>query len=238
MLLNASLKQMESVSSHKLQAKKATTKPQKHHRLLRKIANLLRYVEVCVVLVLISRVSIQLPTAVKNSSEYFRNFMGSPRFVFLLGNVIIITLFAQSGHFSTHASATTNSEPDLYHQFLQNSAITQKLQTEENNRKEKVNVRAEKGKRIGGGLIKYTETADAKGYRRCQSDIIARVQNEKPKRVLQRSETERVGRSETESSSSCSYPEDAMSNDEFHRKVEAFIARQQRLRAQEHPVIN
>ncbi|TKY75408.1 hypothetical protein E2542_SST04175 [Spatholobus suberectus] len=218
---------MESTNFHKLQTKK-TTKPHRHHRHLRKIANLLRYVEVCVVLVLISRLSINLPTTLKNSSEYFRNFMGSPRYVFLLGNVIIIALFAQSGHFSNHSSATTTPEPDLYLEFLHNSTVNQKLQAHVNNRKPKLSVKAESG--VKGQRIDGTETDTGlevkKDYRRCRSEIVKRVQIEKPPRVLQRCETEKVA-------SNVSYPEDGMSSDEFRRKVEAFIARQQRLRTQE-----
>ncbi|KAK7310625.1 hypothetical protein RJT34_08237 [Clitoria ternatea] len=215
---------MDSINFQKLHTKK-TTKPQKHRRHLRNIANVLRYVEACVVLVLISRLSIQLPMAVKNTSEYFRNFMGSPRLVFLVGNVIIITLFAQSGHFSSnHASTKTAPEPDLYHEFLHNSVITRRLQNDENNRREKLSVRTE-NKRIGNKGLEVTMKVENKGYRRCQSEIVTRVQSEKGRRVLDRCGTERVGRT--------SYPEDGMSNDEFRRKIEAFIARQQKLRTEE-----
>ncbi|CAJ1973068.1 unnamed protein product [Sphenostylis stenocarpa] len=215
---------------HKLQTKK-TAKPRKHHRYLRMIANVLRYVEVCVVLVLVSRLSINLPSTLKNSSEYFRNFMGSPRFVFFLGNVIIITLFAQSGHFSNHASEKPSPEPDLYLEFLQNSTIKQKLIAHNNNRKAKASVRVEDGAKGQKTHPTKTETSlevVKKDYRRCQSDIVTlEVENEKPTRLLQRCETEKVGKNVN------SYPEDGMSNDEFRRKVEAFIARQQMLRTQE-----
>ncbi|XP_027355748.1 uncharacterized protein LOC113865421 [Abrus precatorius] len=224
---------MESLNFQKVHVKKCSAKPQKH-RHLRKIAKLLHYVEVCVVLVLISRFSTQLPVAIKNSCEYFRNFMGSPRFVFLLGNVIIMTLFAQSGHFSTHASAKPASEPDLYLEFLQNSTINHKVEAEDNRRKEKASARACQSNRGDESLIeeKHSTKTEGKGYRRCESEIVARVQSEKPRRMLQRCETERMER-ERERERRC-YPEDGMSNDEFRRKVEAFIARQQRLRTQEH----
>ncbi|XP_061372700.1 uncharacterized protein LOC133315145 [Gastrolobium bilobum] len=234
---------MDSFSFHKLKAEKKANRTVKH-RQLRKIANLLRYVEVCVVLVLISRLSIQLPVAVKNSSEYFRGFMISPRFVFLVGNIIIITLFAQSGQFSAHASSTTAPELDILHEFLHSSTINHKIQA--NKPREKPSM---KGQRIdNGGLIKYQEkennSLEVKDYRRCQSEInIRRVQSEKPRRVLQRCETDNsrrniefggVPESESESEkvalSTTSYPEDGMSNDEFRRTVEAFIARQVRLR--------
>lgn len=214
-----------STNFHKLQTKKPT-KPRKHHRQLRKIASLLRYAEVCVVLVLVSRLSINLPSTLKNTTECFRNFMGSPRFVFLLGNVIIITLFAQSGHFSS--SAKRAPEPaDLYLEFLQNTTIHQKLQVHVSKPKPSARV-------LESVIIKGTKTAETglevkKDYRRSKSDIVVkRVESEKvPPRVLQRCETEKVLVNNN------SYPEDGMSNDDFRRKVEAFIARQQRLRTTE-----
>jgi len=207
-------------SFQKLQTNK-TTKPRKHHRYLRKIVKVLRYAEMCVVLVLVSRLSINLPFTLKNSTDYFRNFMGSPRFVFFLGNVIIITLFAQSGHFSNHTSEKPSPEPDLYLEFLQHSTITQNLILHNNNRKAK-------GKKIDPAMTESSLEMVQKDYRRCQSEIVKRVvENEKPTRVLQRCETEKVVDKKN------LYPEDGMSNDEFRRKIEAFIARQQRLRTEE-----
>ncbi|KAK7352106.1 hypothetical protein VNO80_17523 [Phaseolus coccineus] len=226
------ISQMESYTNYfqKLRTNK-TAKHRKHHRYLRKIANVLRYAEMCVVLVLVSRLSINLPSTLKNSTDYFRIFMGSPRFVFFLGNVIIITLFAQSGHFSNHTSEKPSPEPDLYLEFLQHSTVKQKLIVDDNNRKAKVSVRAEDGAKDRKMDPTKRETSlemVKKDYRRCQSDMVERVvENEKPTRALQRCETEKVVDKVN------SYPEDGMSNDEFRCKIEAFIARQQRLRTQE-----
>lgn len=149
--------------------------------------------------------------------------MGSPRFVFFLGNVIIITLFAQSGHFSNQSSDKPSPEPDLYLEFLQNSTIKPKLKLIVHS-----NTRKAKGQQIDPTKTETSLEMVNKDYRRCQSDIVERVvENEKPPRVLQRCETEKViGNVD-------SYPEDGMSNDDFRRKIEAFIARQQRLRKQE-----
>ena len=285
---------MGSLNSHKPKPGKANTILK--HRHLRKIAKLLRYIEFCVVLVLISRLSIQLPLAVKNSSEYFRGFSGfmvSPRFVFLIGNVIIITLFAQSGQFSAQGPARDNPEPDLYQEFLQNSIINcknQKLHADKTEHPqkqsivrtedikqiqnidgnpvkypEKLSVRTDisvKGKRIDGCMIQYREkqsmkpstktedqkidggkimktnnSVDVKDYRRCQSDVIRHVESEKPRHVLDRCESENnrgsIEPAAPEKVAKTSYPEDGMSNEQFRRTIEAFIARQQRLRRQE-----
>ncbi|KAJ1397663.1 hypothetical protein SESBI_31598 [Sesbania bispinosa] len=308
---------MDSFNFHKVKTGKAN-KIQKH-RHLQMIGNFLR-------------VSIQqLQVVLKHSSEYFHGFMVSPGFVFLFGNAIIITLFAQSGHFSAPNSSKTGSEPDFYLEFLQNSTMNQNLQA---NRK-KLSIKAEnsiKGQRNHGYIIKYQEkqgtkteeriklaekqgtkteerikleekqgrktekriklsekqgtkteerikleekqgtkteeriklaekqdtkteeiteleekqgtktktSLELKDYRRCQSDIVRGVvESEKPQRVLQRCETDNNMRriegvaSETESVRKTPYPEDGMSNDEFRCKIEAFIARQQRLRTKE-----
>ncbi|XP_057436762.1 uncharacterized protein LOC130729141 [Lotus japonicus] len=255
------VKKMGSSNSHKLKTEKSN-KIMKHRK-LRKIANLLRYVEMCVVLVLISRASFQhLPVALKISSEYFSGFMVSPRFVFLIGNVIIIALFAQSGQFS----GKTTPEPDFYLEFLQNSTVNQETQDDQ----KRVSMKSENGvkdhhHRIDGGMIKTKhpekqstdgsmiklpekqstratttglEIVEVKDYRRCQSEITRRMQSdEKDRRVLQRCETEnrmrRSNEGETERVGRSSYPEDGMSNDDFRRTVEAFIGRQQRLREHE-----
>lgn len=262
---------MGSINLHKHKAEKSN-KVQKH-RHLRKIANLFRYVEMCVVLILISRLSFQqLPLALKNSGQYFRGFAISPGFVFLVGNIIIITLIAQSGHFSQHDSTKRrNSEHDLYLEFLKNSNMYQKIQGFD---QKKLSVKVEsnvKGRRINDGcMVKYSEKKskkseddskmkleeeqeiktemqglDVKGYRRCQSEIeLVRGVNsddvkEKDERVLQRceSDNDKSKRKNIEvvdkEKKSSLYPEDGMSNDEFRRTVEAFIARQQKLRINE-----
>ncbi|XP_004500801.1 uncharacterized protein [Cicer arietinum] len=247
---------MGSINLHKLKTEKAN-KVQKH-RQLRKIANLFRYVEMCVVLVLISRLSFQqLPLALKNSSEYFREFTVSPRFVFLIGNIIIVTLFAQSGHFSPQDSDKSkgSEEHDFYLEFLKNSTMYHKIQVVD---QKKMRIKVEnniKGRRINGCMMKISEkeskksgddddngvkleekqgiktetSLELKEYRRCQSEITivggVNSNDKKDERALQRCESEK--------SSLCSYPEDGMSSDEFRQTVEAFIARQQKLRIHE-----
>ncbi|XP_016172110.1 uncharacterized protein LOC107614410 isoform X2 [Arachis ipaensis] len=209
----------------------------KHHH-LRTIATLFHYAEFCVVLVLIFRLSIKLPMALKNSSEYLGGFVVTPRFVFLLGNFIIVALFVQSGHFSSNGSSTHSSETVLYEEFIQKSSsyINKEIQERTESIKRNQNVDANRvslmcneihGEKITKGVICLEEK---KEYRRCRSDILRHVEREKPRHVLYRCESVKnrgnVG-------ISGSYPEDGMSNDEFRRTIEAFIARQQRLRRQE-----
>ena len=124
--------QMDSFNFYDIKVEKANA--MQKHRQLQKIANFFRVIEVCIVLVLISRLSMQLPLAVKNSSGYFHNLtlvLVSPRFVFVVGNVIIITLFAESRQFSVRDSTTNTSGLDLYEEIIKNSEKNQKVHQDE-----------------------------------------------------------------------------------------------------------
>lgn len=211
---------MDSFSFNNLQAEKANAILK--HRKLRRVASFIRIIEVCTILVFISRFSMQLPVAVKNSSVYLRDlslFMNSPRFVFLVGNVIIIALFAQ---FSTQGNNAP--EPDLYQEFVQNTTKnhrhTETVVAEYSKKKQRM-----KTGQVNNGL--------KKGYRRCETEILC----QKHSRVLRRCETENGRKSiepaPVEEVARISCPEDGMSNEEFRRTVEAFIARQQRMRKEE-----
>ncbi|XP_065867317.1 uncharacterized protein [Euphorbia lathyris] len=112
----------------------------KKHRQLQKIASLFRFVEICVALALLSRFSIRLPLAVKNSSEYFKDLsvlLVSPRFVFIIGNIIVITLFAKSGQFSGKNSTGKSSRSDIYEEFLKVSERSQAMHRNESENREK-----------------------------------------------------------------------------------------------------
>ncbi|KAF1884964.1 hypothetical protein Lal_00028853 [Lupinus albus] len=298
---------MDSLNFTDIQAEKANTIIK--HRNLRRIGSLFRLIEVCVVLVFISRLPMQLPVAFNNSIEYFREFlvfMNSPRFIFLIGNAIIITLFAQSGKFSPHGSKKNNPEPGIYHDFIQNNIKNEKVQVEQKfSRKQNIrtedNIESEKqsfktedsiqsekqsiktedtimNSRINGDVGKYSKNKriypstvldysindqridegkskwvekqrkktgevsiglEVKSYRRCETEILRHVQNDKENqsRVLKRCETENMMKSiqpcVSEEVVRISTPEDHMSNEEFRRTIEAFIAKQQTLLREE-----
>lgn len=66
---------------------------------LQKITMLFRFIEMFLFLVMISRCSSQLPFAVKVPSYYFKGIsltMLNPKFVFVIGNMIILILFLKS----------------------------------------------------------------------------------------------------------------------------------------------
>jgi hypothetical protein len=221
---------MESFSFN-LQAEKANA-ILKHHKLQR-ATTLLRLVEVCVVLVLISRLSMRLPIVVRNSSEYLKDisvFINSHCFVFVIGNLIIITLFAQGNG--------KNIPKEQEHDDIYEKLVGKSIKHEEKERIIKYDSTKEgasiENKRIDDVEEKMkTKTGLKKGYcyRRCETEIL-----KKRRRVLRRCESENSGRKKIEAAPAAgeekmvriSYPEDEMSNEEFRRTVEAFIAKQQR----------
>ncbi|XVF67746.1 hypothetical protein PTKIN_Ptkin10aG0146900 [Pterospermum kingtungense] len=212
------------------------------HRQLSRVANLVRFVEFFVVLVLISRFTIQLPVAVKNSGDYFRGLsvvLVSPRFVFIVGNVIVITLFAKAGQFSAQDSASKSSAADLYEEFLEMSEKRQAI-----HRCEIENRGKQSTKRIVGEekivSVNVHKPKGAKNYRRSKSEKW--INSNKACQQLRRSESEKYRKNNDsdgqEMVMKTSYPEDGLSNEQFRSTVEAFIAKQKRLlREEEYAVI-
>jgi hypothetical protein len=97
------------------------------------IAKLFRFVELCLAMVLLSWTFARVPFAVRISGEYFRQLLGvvvSPLFVFLLCNVIIVTLLAKSGRFSGQNPSGHEAETELYEEIIKNSGDHKKLQSE------------------------------------------------------------------------------------------------------------
>ena len=208
------------------------------HRQLCKIANLLRFVEVCVVLVWISRFTTHLPVAVKNSGEYFRGLsvvLVSPRFVFIVGNAIVITLFAKAGQFSAQDST---SGTDLYEEFVEKSEKSQAIQRYEIENREKQSKKSVDEEKIVS--LNVHASKGTKNCRRTQSENLKRVNCNKACQQLRRVESEKYKKhndpDEKMVKSSC--PEDGMSSEQFRNTVEAFIARQKKLlREEEYSVI-
>ncbi|KAM5548832.1 hypothetical protein ABKV19_000311 [Rosa sericea] len=223
---------MDSINFYDIKAEKANAILR--YRQLRKIGNVFRLLEVFVVLLLISRLSLQLPNAVKNSGFYFRDisgFMFSPRFVFVVGNIIIIILFAKSGRFSAKDSSTAGSGGDFYDEFVQNSEKNQKI------RRDEIEYKVNQSTCDGGIVPVQTHSSlEVKNYTRSQSENLRREVCQNSRRVLRRSETEKFKKnikSGEKKLPETVFPEDGMSNEEFRCKVEAFIARQQKFRLQE-----
>ncbi|KAM1002568.1 hypothetical protein ACFX13_003033 [Malus domestica] len=227
---------MDSVNFYDIKTEKANAILK--YRQLRKLANLFRLIEVLAVLLLLSRFSVQLPHAVKNSGSYFKDisgFMVSPRFVFVIGNVIVIVLFAKSGRYSAKDSSTGSSGDDLYEEFVQNSEKNQKL------RGEVIEYQAIKNTPKDSILSeKAPQNLEVKNFTRSQSENLEHEICKSSRRLLKRSETEKFKKNVQPGGKPAGsvYPEDGMSNEEFRSKVESFIARQQKFRLQEDFSVN
>ncbi|OVA08751.1 hypothetical protein BVC80_551g57 [Macleaya cordata] len=233
----------------------------KRYNRLQKIGNFFRIFEVCVALILFSWFSTRLPTAVQISEKYFRDLcviVVSPRFVFFLGNAIILTLFVKSGKFSGDESAPNNDGNHLYDEFVKKSETKQRNCTdisppppyvaaqEEIVYQDKQTVYEENT--VPAHTYKptvtdhsstntsRTTTEEPKIYRRSQSDISKPQVNGKPRRELRRSETEKCRKFDTpagEETAEMSYSEKVMSNEEFRRTIEEFIAKQVKFHREE-----
>ncbi|GKV21131.1 hypothetical protein SLEP1_g31139 [Rubroshorea leprosula] len=207
------------------------------HRRRCKIANLLRLLEVCVVLIFISRLTIQFPAAVKNSGGYFRDLkvtLESPRFIFIVGNLIVIILFTNSGKFSSQDDTGKSSETDFYEEFLEKSeksqAATLNYETEyrEKQRKTEGTEHREKQKK----QVRFKENTNTRAHRRSWSQNLRPVSSNKAcHQVLRRSKMEKNQKLNDFSENSC--PEDNMSSEEFRNIIEAFIERQKQFRKDE-----
>ncbi|KAF9609495.1 hypothetical protein IFM89_016581 [Coptis chinensis] len=224
----------------------------RYHR-LRKIASLFRLLEIFIVLFLFSWFSTQLPSVIQIITKYFKKFcvlLISPRFVFLIGNAIIITLFVKSGQFSSNTSSSSNEETSLYEEFVKNSENCQKIvttttTTEEVVFQDKETVCEEKKKCPGmprdTNIISPPHSPrDAqkkKPYRRSQSENVKREISDKvPGKELRRSETEKCQREvkiSGEDFGKISDGEKEMSNEELQRRFEAFIAKQMKFHWEE-----
>ncbi|KAL1558021.1 hypothetical protein AAHA92_08538 [Salvia divinorum] len=87
------------------------------YRRVEQITTLFRAVELLVVAVVVSRLSTALPLNL--SVEYFREVLAaliSPRFVFLVGNAIVLVLFFKSGGFSAKDG---EGIADIYDEYVE-----------------------------------------------------------------------------------------------------------------------
>ncbi|CAL1353545.1 unnamed protein product [Linum trigynum] len=240
---------MDSFSITNLKAVKA--KAIRKHRKIEKITNMFRLLEILVVLAVVSRFSIHLPVAAKISGDYIKDAvlaLASPRFVFVVGNVIVIVLFTKSGQFpGQDRKGKKSTKADLYEEFVemsgkvpqQPSPVEQRAETEYRRKQSKsteIVVREEGSSPASLGIVK--------SYERSQSEKLPATKwiVSKSEKELKRSVTEKFNdkRSngcgeevKTKKKEKGSFPEDKMSSEEFKSTIEAFIERQKRFRRDE-----
>ncbi|PIA52743.1 hypothetical protein AQUCO_01000543v1 [Aquilegia coerulea] len=223
------------------------------YRRVRKLANLFRLFEVVLALILVSWFTTQLPFIVEIFGNYFKKLcvvIISPRFVFVIGNAIIITLFLKSDQFSSKSSSnSSNEEVNLYEEFVKkNNENRQKICMEvssfSSSPKEEivfedketvcevssVPVPVPRDSPLRTPRTNKLRDAQRKSYRRTQSENIKRDEVlQKPEKKLRRSETEKYRTFGGKSS----VGEKELSNEEFQRTIEAFIAKQAMFRWEE-----
>ncbi|CAN0909172.1 hypothetical protein LINGRAHAP2_LOCUS25649 [Linum grandiflorum] len=187
---------------------------------------MLRLLEILVVLAVLSRVSVQLPVSLKGSGECIKDFLlvlASPRFVFVVGNVIVIVLFAKSGHLPGGVKKS-----DLYEQFVEVRG----------NQSDKLESVVKEDCSVSSSENRVTQNdeleAIVKSYERSQSENLTSYRM--PVKELRRSVTENLTKKKKEKKKNKGgdqFPEDNLSSEEFKSTIEAFIERQKRFRRDE-----
>ncbi|KAL2537677.1 uncharacterized protein Fot_19068 [Forsythia ovata] len=169
------------------------------------------------------------------TTKYFRGIsvtLISPRFVFVLGNVILVVLLMQSGQFAAKDGHKNSYKIDFYDEYIKNCGNNQqkqKLSSTHDGRKVTSDANISRERKI----------------HRTHSENLERQHQDVPNRhEFRRSITETCRKSvnhshnpryqtrklvfESKKQMNLSYAEDEMSSEEFRRTVEEFIARQQR----------
>ncbi|PHT92721.1 hypothetical protein T459_00603 [Capsicum annuum] len=246
---------MESLNIHNIKVEKANAKLRYKKR--QRVTTLFRFIEFCIFFVIISRFSTQLPLGIKLSTDYFKGVgvtLISPRFVFVLGNVIVIILFLKSGQSS---DTTNNVKIDLYDEYKQKcstnkevcceqiekqSILVEKAYFEQIKKQRKQSIHVEKAyceqSKKQRKQSTHVERQVTKKIPRSHSDnslYLSSDEKKHPRKSLMRSATVRYTENvkPTTTMTTTSYPEDEMSNEEFRKTVENFIARQQRFLREE-----
>lgn len=220
------------------------------HRRLQKITAMFRLMEFCILLIIISRFTVQLPVAFKVSGEYFRGLSVtavSPGFVFILGNAIVLVLFLKSGHTSAkNGDTTSNGKRDLYDEYVKiNSEKNPSIYKEENTTSKKQRKQSSSSC-VSRAVAVNSDACNSHSDNTKERKVkIQRSQSENLKRAVQQQQQQECAGLELRRSATVkcrghvdneekpavlgsSHKEDEMSNEEFRRTVEAFIARQQR----------
>lgn len=189
------------------------------YNLFSSITKTLRVFELCLVLLFFSWILTRLPFALRVSADFLR----SPLFVFAIFNAIIAALLAQSGRrFSAttdggttetdHISISSQPEPD--------SGAPVAEQVEFQDKQVSDTCKDE----VDSGAV--TDFAMRKVCRRSQSDT---MKGEDGKRTARG----KFHRSKMENGRKNFYAHDKLSNEEFQRTIEAFIAKQMRMLREE-----
>ncbi|TMX05284.1 hypothetical protein EJD97_025129 [Solanum chilense] len=224
---------MESLNFPNIKSEKANAMIRYKKR--QRVTMFFRFIEFCIFFVVISRFSTQLPL------NYFERLFDftfiTPRFVFVLVNAIVIILFFKSGNSSAKNSSTDSVKFDLYDEYTQKYSIYY-----EQSKKQSIAVKEANCDQQGKKQRIVAERRLEKRIHRSHSEntlCLAHDEKKSRKRMMRSATVGCLKNIDTESvkpamaKKSYSYPEDGMSNGEFRKTIEAFIARQQRLLKEE-----
>lgn len=229
---------MESFNFKNIKAEKANASLR--YKRLQKITTLFRAMEICIFFVIILRFSTQLTFVSKIFSEYFRELplaLISPRFIFVLGNVIVIVLFLKSRESYAKDNSSTSKITDFHDEYMKECAKHITNYSEHSMQQSISNCREQSPKQGKQSINNYREQSLKQGkqcilgekevgrkIRKSRSENLLCVhQHEQTRRELRRSATVVCRRN----------VDDEMSSEDFRRTVEDFIARQQRLLREE-----
>ncbi|KAL8231077.1 hypothetical protein R6Q57_000855 [Mikania cordata] len=222
------------------------------YRRFRNLAKLFRLVELFSAVILLSWISNRLPFVVRISGEYFRQLLSvivSPLFIFLVGNVIVLTLVVKSGQLTGNFSVVDVAGTELYEEIVNNVSedVPPVLEQEEIVYQDKqiiseVNTITKAVEIIQATTKPLNDSVpdlDLKTYRRSHSENLTKseciMMPDKLYGKLKRSETE-IGRPKVETpveEKTAVNVVDELSNEEFQRRIEGFIARQVRFHQEE-----
>lgn len=207
---------------------------------LKTVAKLFRLIELCFALFLLAWSSFRLPFAVKISGEYFRlvlSFSISPLFIFVVSNFIVLTLLLKSGGLSAQPPIACNDgETEFYESLMEGTVCCVNLTCETSAPVPKPDEIAFQDKRtIFVQNRESSRTGEAAGLevkpppKRTQSEKfrVDKVETEN-RGKLRRSETEKCRRvaDPVNIPAETAYTVDELSNEEFQRAIEDFIAKQ------------
>ncbi|KAG2311696.1 hypothetical protein Bca4012_026149 [Brassica carinata] len=217
------------------------------------IGFLFRITEICVALLLLCWIFTSLPFAVQISGAFLRRLtsvVSTPLFMFVLGNSIFVALLTtKSAVFSAASTVDGGTETDIYDAFIRtggNRVVSSDVGdlTEENvgyDDKQIINTETDPNPAAARedhaavepekNSVSVTDSPKddhplTRVYRRSKSEVSAKqcpVTVSKP--LLRRSETEKCLET-VESGEEVPFPEDNLTNEEFQKTIEAFIAKQ------------
>ncbi|XVE87333.1 hypothetical protein DITRI_Ditri18aG0109300 [Diplodiscus trichospermus] len=228
---------MDSFGFDNVKAEKA--KAMRRYNRVRSLAKVFRLLELLLALLFLAWNFERLPSAVKISGEFvlkLGGYIASPLFVFLVCNVIIVTLIAKSGIFS----AVNNADSKLYEEIIKNAENRSKSESQQEIVYQDKEIISEENTCIptreemdpASESDSDSEVDNPRVYRRSKSENLAvRNSEEETKKELRRSETEKCRK--IENIDEKLFPQDELSNEEFQRTIEDFIAQQLRFRREE-----